>query len=149
MNYRNHNIMLSEESARNFYHDMTHIDHDNQARINAFMAEINSNISLHEDEDTIAATVKNINLDKIAQILRRKASGLNSARSISQTITINIGKDMIYNTMNDVLSRTNEQDILGTRARQTSYNVHIKSGYSEFQGSLSYEFHQSVLAKSA
>ncbi len=67
MNYSNHNIMLSGEAARNFYRDMTHIDYDNQARINAFMAEINSNIALHEDEDTIAATVKNINVDKITQ----------------------------------------------------------------------------------
>ena len=56
--------------SERFYYDMTHIDRENQNRINSFMDDIKRNISVRSDGEKIIGHAEELDTADILRILQ-------------------------------------------------------------------------------
>lgn len=94
MNANHHIIRLSAEDSQHFYHDMTHVDRENQDRINSFLNEIDNSVTLNEDGNRISADTEMIDVKSILDLLNDDLTCKEGIRNISKSVTVECEKQI-------------------------------------------------------
>lgn len=112
----NYIIHLSGEDSERFYYDMTHVDQENQNRINAFFREIDESISLSVDGDRILAEAAQIDMKSILDLLETDTTCKENVRKISESVMI------VFEKHSSVSSSTDDRLVNG----KTTVDLRIK-----------------------